>query len=89
MTTYIVTFEINNTQRKNALISKLKEEPFFCPIHENACAIRTKKDIAELKFELVKITISTDRLFVIITGHEAVWINAYSMKNPEWLKKYL
>jgi hypothetical protein len=89
MTTYIVTYEISKAERKNALIAKLKEEPFYCPIHESACAIRTEKDITELKLELVKITTSVDRLFVIKTGHEAVWINAYSMKNSEWLKKYL
>ena len=89
MTTYIVTFEISNQERKNALIEKLKAEPYYCPIHDSAWAIRTKKDIAEIKYELVKVTTSVDRIFVIKTGTEAVWTNAYSMKNSDWLKKYL
>jgi hypothetical protein len=89
MTTYIVTFEMNDQKRKEAVITKLKEEHSWCPIHEHAYAIRTEKTAAELRLLLAKITIIADRVFVIKTGKEAVWINTYSDKNSEWLKKYL
>jgi len=89
MTTYIVTFEIGDPKRKEAVIAKLKEEASFCPIHGNAYAIRTDKSAADLRLILAKITIIADRLFLIRTGKEAVWINTYSIRNSEWLKKYL
>jgi hypothetical protein len=89
MTTYIITFEINDAAKKNALMLLLKSEPGFCPIHDNACAIRTDKILTELKAEIVKITTILDRVFIIKTGKEAIWINTYSEKNSEWLNKYL
>jgi hypothetical protein len=89
MITYIVTFDIKDPKRKEIFIAKLKEEHSWCPIHENAFAIRTEKTAAELRLILAKITIIADRVFVIKTGREAVWINTYSDKNSEWLKKYL
>ena len=89
MTTYIVTFDIKDPKRMEAFTAKLKEEHSWCPIHENAYAIRTEKTAAELRLILAKITIIADRVFVIKTGKEAVWINTYSDRNSDWLKKYL
>jgi hypothetical protein len=89
MITYIVTFDIKDPKRKEAFIAKLKEEYSWRPIHDNAYAVVTEKTSAELRLLLAKITVIADPVFVIRTGREAVWINTYSDKNSEWLKKYL
>lgn len=87
--TYIVTFEIKDSERLRKIKDYLREQKHFCPIHENAWAINSEKKAIELRDELMKHIIAEDRLFVIRSGTEAAWANPYGEKNTEWLKKYL
>ncbi len=89
MTTYIVTFEISDSLRRKKVKEKLKELGSYCPIHDNAWAIRTEKKSAEIRDFISPIAVPQDRIFVIRTGTEAAWRNIYGTENSEWLKKYL
>lgn len=89
MTTYIVTFEVKDITRKNRVKEKLKEFGYYCPIHDNAWAIRTEKKATEVRDTITPLMTSEDRIFVIRTGTEAAWRNAYGTEHSEWLKKHL
>ncbi len=89
MTTYIVTFEIKDDIRRQKVKEHLKTYGFFCPIHQFAWAIRTGKKAVNIRDDINTITSSVDRVFVIRTGTEAAWKNAFGQENSEWLKKYL
>ncbi len=89
MTTYIVTFEVNDLTRRKKVKEKLREFGNYCPIHKNAWAIRTDKKAAEIRDFLTPTMVSGDRIFVIRTGTEAAWRNAYGTEHSEWLKEYL
>jgi ribosomal protein L17 len=89
MTTYIVTFEINDATRKSRVKAKLKEFIKYCPIHDNAWAVSTEKKAKEIRDIISPLITGADRIFVIRTGIEAAWQNAYATSNSDWLKKYL
>jgi len=89
MTTYIVTFEVNDLTRRNNVKAKLKEFGYYCPIHKNAWAIRTEKKAIEVRDIVSPAMTNEDRIFVIRTGTEAAWKNAFGTENSEWLKKHL
>ncbi len=90
MTTYIITFDIQDKQRLNKLKNYLREKKSaVCPIHENAYAIRDEKKSSEIRDELMQFTTAADRLFVIRSGTEAAWKSSYGVDNDNWLKKYL
>ncbi|MEX6690186.1 hypothetical protein QTN47_21935 [Danxiaibacter flavus] len=89
MTTYIVTFEIKDAARRLSVKNKLKEFNTYCPIHDNAWAIRTDKKATEIRDFVSPLMTNEDRIFVIRTGVEAAWKNPYGNDNSEWLKKYL
>ena len=90
MNTYVVTFEINDGARKAQLKKVFSDGTTpFCPIHDNAFAIKSDKTSKEILNELVKITVNPDRIFVVRSGTAAAWSNSYGEKNSEWLKKNL
>jgi hypothetical protein len=89
MTTYIVTFEVKDITRKNRVKEKLKEFGYYCPIHDNAWAIRTEKKATEVRNTITPLMTNEDRIFVIRTGTEAAWKNAYGTEHSDWLKKHL
>ena len=89
MTTYIVTFEINDKDRRLKVKEYLKSYSYYCPIHQNAWAVMTDKKAVDIRNALNNVTESVDRVFVIRTGTEAAWRNSYGEKNNEWLKKNL
>ena len=90
MTTYILTFDIKESERLSKIKTYLKENKvWYCPIHENAWAIRDTKKSSEIRDEIMSLTTSDDRVFVIRSGTEAAWKNSYGEKNDDWLKKYL
>jgi hypothetical protein len=68
---------------------KLKEYGTYCPIHDNAWAIKTEKKAIEIRDSITPLINNMDRVFVIRTGTEAAWINAYGTEHTEWLKKHL
>ena len=89
MTTYIVTFEVNDDFRKGQLKEKLKQYGGYCPIHDNCWAIISDQTPAQIRDSLIEDLSSSDRIFVIRSGIHAAWINSYGQKNSEWLKERL
>ncbi|MCF6129074.1 hypothetical protein L1S35_05265 [Flavobacterium sp. AS60] len=89
MTTYIVTFEINDPTRRAQVKEKLKEFNLYCPIHDNAWAIKSDKKATEVRDFISPLLTAADRIFVIRTGTVAAWKNTYATENSDWLKKHL
>jgi hypothetical protein len=89
MKTYIVTFEIKDLVRKSRVKEKLKEFGYYCPIHDNAWAIRTDLSATEIRNVVTALTEKSDRVFIMRTGTIAAWSNTYGTEHSEWLKKYL
>lgn len=89
MNTYIVTFDVKDKERLSKLKGVLMETNFYCPIHENAWAVRVEKKAPDLRDELMKHTTAEDRLFVVRSGVESAWINSYGEAYNNWLKKNL
>lgn len=89
LTTYIITFEVNDKDRRSLLKEKIRTFGSYCPIHNNAWAIRTEKKARDVRDFLTPFLTKEDRIFVIRTGTEAAWKNPYGSAHSEWLKKYL
>jgi hypothetical protein len=89
MTVYIVSFEINDLERRKRFKAAMREYGQCCPINEYTWAVNVEKTAAQIRDELLKIVNSADRLFIIRSGTEAAWSNLYGDKNTEWLKKWL
>lgn len=89
MATYIITFEVTDTNRKNTLEEKLKEYDTYCAIHGNCWAIVSDQDVVEVRDYLWRFLTSSDRMFVIRSGTLAAWSNTYSDNHSKWLKEKL
>ncbi len=90
MTTYIVTFEVNDASRRNELKNKIKlQYSSYCPVHDNCWAIQTDQTPAQISDSLGEALIPSDRIFVIRTGTHAAWRNSYGEENTKWLKERL
>ena len=89
MTTYIVTFDVDDTTRKDNLVAKLKEYGTYCPIHENCWAVISSQTAVEVRNFLAESLDASDRIFVIRSGVVAAWRNSSSDKHSEWLKDNL
>ena len=89
MSTYIVSFDIDDAVRKAAFKEKLKSYATYCPINNHCWAIVTDKKAIEIRDFLKMALLATDRMFVIRSGTEAAWVNPFAEANTEWLKKYL
>lgn len=89
MTTYVVSFEINNKTTRNKLVEKLKAYGSFCPINEHCWAIKCEGLPIDVLNNLRSAIEPADRLFVIRSGIGAAWVNAYGEAYTEWLKNNL
>ncbi|MCY3741259.1 MAG: hypothetical protein OXH00_09590 [Candidatus Poribacteria bacterium] len=89
MTTYIVTFEVNDNFKKDQLKEKLKQYSGYCPIHDNCWAVISDQSASQIRDFLSKDLPASERIFVIRSGIEAAWTNPYSTNNSEWLKERL
>lgn len=89
MSTYIVTFEVDDVDRKDRLKSRLKTYEYYCPINDNCWAIITDQTPAQIRDYLGEPLDGFDRIFVIRSGTYAAWRNVYGEKNSEWLKENL
>ena len=69
--------------------SKLMAYGTYCPIHDNAWAVVTVSNAAQIRDTLTPLLGPADRVFVIRSGTEAAWIRSYGEKNTEWLKANL
>ena len=88
MTTYIVTFEVNDTTRKNNLEEKLRQFIDYRSIHGSCWAVVSDKDPVDIFYFLSETLDLTDKLFIIRSGTRAVW-NNIGDENNEWLKERL
>lgn len=89
MTTYIVTFDVNDDTKKNQLKEKLKQYSGYCPIHENCWAVMSDQNAVQIRDFLSKDLSVSEPIFIIRSGTEAAWTNPYGTKNSEWLKERL
>lgn len=89
MTTYIVTFEVADDSKKDALKENLRKYSGYCPIHDNCWAIISNQTPTQILDFLGQVVSETDRIFVIRSGIYSAWLNAYNPKNSEWLKERL
>jgi len=89
MACYVVTFEVKDQTKLASLKEGLKTYGSYCPIHENAWVILTPKTAAQVRDHLSTFINPTDRLFIVRSGVEAAWRNAYGEQHTDWLKKNL
>ena len=89
MTCYIVTFEVANIKDKKRLTERLQAYGTFCPINTNCWAIVTNQKATQVRDTLMEVIKTSDKIFVIKSGIEAAWRNAYGQKNSDWLKEKL
>ena len=89
MSTYIVAFQVDDSDRKDKLKEKLREYRNCCPINDNCWAIISEDKPVEIRDHLLEFIGKDDRIFVIRSGTYSAWSNAYGKKNNEWLKEYL
>ncbi len=89
MTCYIVTFEANSEQSRQRIVERLKTFSTYCPITKYCWAILTDKNSVGIRDYIREIMDAGERIFVIRSGTEAAWLNAFGKKNSEWLKRNL
>ena len=89
MKCYIVTVETNTETSRDRVRNVLKESPGYCPIHHYCWAILTEDKAAEVRTKVQAVLDTSERIFVVRSGTEAAWFNAYGEKNTEWLKRNL
>jgi hypothetical protein len=89
MTCYVVAFEVADATNKIKLTEALKAYRTYCPINSNCWAIVTSHTAAQVRDTLMAKIPATDKIFVIKSGVEAAWRNAYGQKNSDWLKEKL
>ena len=91
MTTYIITFEVNDINRKNGLENKLQQFVEYRAIHGNCWAIVTDKEPIDIYHYLSTELSAPDRIFIVRSGTAAAW-NSYGNQDDEmgeWLKERL
>ena len=89
MTCYIVSFEVKLKSTEAKILDRLKTYGGYCPINDTCWAITSEKKAAEVRDSIAEVLAPGDRLFVIRSGTEAAWWNAYGEKHSDWLKKNL
>lgn len=89
MSCYIVTFEVADPAAKTRLKEQIKTYNNYCPINENSWAVVTENTALQVCNYLKTVVADTDRIFVIKSGTEGAWINAYGQPHTDWLRKNL
>lgn len=89
MSCYVVAFEVADATNKEKLTEGLKAYGKYCPINNNCWAIVTSQTASQVRDALMATIPTTDKIFVIKSGVEAAWRNAYGQKNTDWLKENL
>ena len=89
MKCYIVAFEVADIAVRKRVRKRLKTYGRFCPVNKHCWAIMSDQTAVQIRDHLLELLGPEDRLFVVRSGIEAAWRNAYGPKNNGWLKKYL
>jgi hypothetical protein len=88
MTCYVVTFEPIGEGARTAIRQQLKTLPRYCPIHAFCWAVMCDMTAVQLRDSLIQAS-PESKFFVVRSGTEAAWTEAYGPKNTEWLKANL
>ena len=88
MTTYIVTFEVNDITRKGNLEDKLQQFIDYRAIHGNCWAIISDKEPIDIYSYLSTELISPDSMFIVRSGTAAAW-SSFGNETDQWLKERL
>jgi hypothetical protein len=88
-TCYIVSFEVAAVPSRTRLVGLLRGFKSYCPINRHCWAVMSDLSAAAIRDHLVQVLGARDRIFVVRSGTEAAWRNAFGPKNSEWLKKNL
>jgi hypothetical protein len=88
MACYVIAVEPLGEISAETIFQSIKELHYYCPIHAYCWAIVTDMTAVQLRDRLLQISPSA-RIFIVRSGTEAAWSNAYGVKNSEWLKKNL
>ena len=88
MTTYIVTFEVNDISRKSSLEDKLQQFIDYRSIHANCWAIVSDKQPIDIYNYLSTELAHTDGMFIIRSGTAAAWYS-FGNETDQWLKEQL
>lgn len=89
MTCYIVAFQAEKTETRNALRALLKTYSGYCPITRTCWAVLSDEKAGEVRDHLKTALQPGDRIFVVRSGTAAAWRNMISDKHSAWLKKNL
>jgi len=86
--TYIVSFEPLPRYTATVIKKQLMTLQSYCPVNAYCWAVSTPMSAVQLRDYLMQVAPGS-RIFVIRSGTEAAWVNAYGPKNTDWLKENL
>lgn len=89
MTCYIVSFEPHSEESRARINERLKTFPSYCPINKYCWAIKTDIRAVQVRDRLAEVMEKGEMLFVVRSGTEGAWRNAYGEKHSAWLKEHL
>lgn len=88
MSCYVVIFDANGNAADATIRERLKTLNAYCPITNWSWAVLSDSTAAQLR-DFLSQELPGSRIFVIRSGTEAAWINAFGTANSDWLKKNL
>ena len=89
MSTYIVAFEVEDINQKNALKESIKKYGTYCPINDNCWAIVSEDTPVNIRDNLSSNIGVSDNIFIVRSGTYSAWRNLYGDKHTQWLKEHL
>lgn len=87
METYLISYDLSDTEKYNELYEKIKSYGRWAHITESFFAVESEKSAKEIRDELLDIIGDDSSLMVVRSAHEAAWHNV--LCSNEWLKKNL
>lgn len=78
MISYIVTFQTNSPESLNKVKEVIKGYGAYWPIHEYCWAVLTEEKATQIRDKVHEMLSTGERVFVVRSGTEAAWFNAYS-----------
>ena len=88
MKCFLIIYELRTPGRNyEALYNTIKAYGTWAKITDGAWAIVTDSTATQIRDRLVQFIDSTDRIFVIKSGHYSAWRNVIG--SNDWFKKHL
>ena len=86
---YVLSWEVASPAVRQNLIERIKRYENYCPIGQHTWAVLTTATAVQIRDYLIEVLGPQDRIFVVRSGTEAAWWNAYDEKNNDWLRTNL